>query len=583
VTVDEAEFERLSARVDALEREVTQLRYGIGAPAAAAAPPAPPASVTQRVVAQPPAAPAQAAPTQAAPAPALRERHDVESMVGGRGLLYAGGLLILIGVASFLKIAFDRGWIGPPMRVALGLIAGAAVIGVASSMRKRLNPYFADGLVGIGAAIAYLSLYASGSMFHLLPVTAVSLGTIVVTATVCLLAYRQDRQPLAFFGIFGGIVAPLLMGGDGTDSIFLYTYLAVLSAGAMALGELRGWRAVPMVALVGSTLYWLLFSVDGDTHKLAERVTVGIVLYALFASTMILAWRKREAPDAWRIALASANAVWFFVGIAALAQGHDTILALVFLGVAAAHLLAGWGLKQRQQYWLATIAISFAIPPVCYSFSSIAPPQVVAGATHLAWIVEATLVGVLGVRWKDRVLAVLSGALFATAIIHTIALYGVSDLNTLFNDRFISLIASAFAIGYVRRCLRAAGMAGDKLLGVVRIAIDLIVLFAVTPEAERIGNALQPQGGYAGGSVAISIAWAIYGAVLIVLGIRTKDAVSRWSGLVLLAITVLKVLIVDLTELDIVFRVISALGLGVVMLVMAYLYQSRLRNAKDGQ
>jgi uncharacterized membrane protein len=82
--------------------------------------------------------------------------------------------------------------------------------------------------------------------------------------------------------------------------------------------------------------------------------------------------------------------------------------------------------------------------------------------------------------------------------------------------------------------------------------------------------------------VAISIAWALYGAALIAFGIRLKDAVSRWDGLILIALAVLKVLVLDLTQFDLVFRVVSALGLGVVMLVMAYFYQTRLR-AKPGE
>lgn len=576
--MDDADLERLTARVDALEREVAQLRYGIGA--SAPQPPPAPAPVTQRIVTTPPQASSPAA-APVAPEP-LPQHRDVESVVGGRGLLYAGALLILLGVASFLKIAFDRGWIGPPMRVALGLVAGAALIAAASALRKRLHPYFADALVGLGAAIGYLSFYAGGSMFHVLPLMVVVLGTITVTAALCVLSYWQNRAPLAFFGIVGGLIAPMLMGGDGQDSLFLYTYLAVLSSAAILLGELRGWRALPIVALAGTVFYWLAFSFDGDAHKFAERFAVGIVLYALFASTLLLAWRRKEPIDGWRIGVAALNAVWFFFGIMSLAKGHEATLAFTFLAIAGAHMLAGTYTKQRPQFWLAAIALSFAIPPICNSFSAVAPASAIAMATHLAWIVEATLVGVLGSRRGDRVLIVLAGALFATAILHTIAINGLDDFKSLFNDRFVSLMAAAAGVALVRREIVLRDVATAPVRAAAKIAIDLLVLFAITPEAYRIGNAMQPHGNDAGGGVAISIAWALYGAVLIAVGIRLKDAVSRWDGLVLLAATVLKVLLFDLTEFDIVFRVVSALGLGVIMLVMAFLYQSRMRGPKGG-
>jgi uncharacterized membrane protein len=577
--VDDADLERLTARVAALEREVAQLRYGIGPP-----PPAAPASAAPEPG---PAAPAPAAPAPAAPAPraaaAPKARGDVESVVGGRGLLYAGALLILVGVASFLKIAFDRGWIGPPMRVALGLIAGAALIAAASALRKRLHPFFADAIVGLGAGIAYLSFYGAGAMYHVLPLLAVALGTFVLTAALCLIAYRQNRQPLAFFGIVGGLIAPLLLGGDGQDSLFFYTYLAVLSGAAIVLGELRGWRALPVVSLIGTAFYWLAFSLENDAHKFAVRLSVAVVLYAIYSSAMLLAWRKREPVDAWRVTVAAINAAWFFFGITALASGHAATLAVIFIAIAGLHLLAGLRLDQRQQFWLATIALSFAIPPVCSSFSPLAPPQAISTAMHLAWAAEATLVGVLGARWNDRVLFALAGTLFATDVIHTIAAYGTDELRPLFNDRFASLLACAIGIAVVRRELTVADAAAGKVRAVGKILIDLIVLFAVTPEAARIGNAVQPGSDGTGGSVAISIAWALYGGALIAFGIRQKDAVSRWDGLALLGITVMKLLLIDLTEFDIVFRVISALGLGTVMLVMAFLYQSRLRAPKAGK
>jgi uncharacterized membrane protein len=51
--------------------------------------------------------------------------------------------------------------------------------------------------------------------------------------------------------------------------------------------------------------------------------------------------------------------------------------------------------------------------------------------------------------------------------------------------------------------------------------------------------------------------------------------VQRWAGLVLLGCTAVKVFLYDLVGLDIVFRVFSALALGIVFLVIAFQYQRR--------
>lgn len=557
------ELGQLAARVDALERAVAELRGTFGA----ASPPAP-------SVARPRAQPRPAA---------LKPRGDVESVVGGRGLLYVGAFLILIGIASFLKIAFDRGWIGPSMRVALGIVAGVVLIAGGNGLRRRLQPLFADTLIGLGAAIEYLALFAGSTLFKLLPLSVVALGMVLVTATLCVLAYRDRRQPLAHLGVIGGLIAPLLVGSSTPDSLVLFVYLAVLSAGAIALGELREWKAVPLVSLIGAAFYWLALTF-GNTqgHSPIERLIVALVLYAIYASTTILAWSQKRAIDGWRITVAGLNAAWFFVGISALAYDHRVTLAIVFLALAASHLACGRVFNLRAQYWLATIALTFAIPPIAYSFSGVLPKEALETGMHLAWLAEATAIGTLSVRWNDRVMLALSGAIFTAVVLNAIAIsnFGGESARLVLNERFLSLLGAALGIAAVRRALALqAGKVGPGST-LVKILVDLLALIAISPEASHVGRLLQPHDPDAGATVALSIAWALYAGVLIVQGIRAKASVSRWEGLTLIAVTVVKVFAVDLTGVDVVFRVVSFLGLGIVMLALAYLYQSRLRVSK---
>ena len=49
---------------------------------------------------------------------AASSRVDIEDLLGGRLLSIVGGAAVLLGLAFFVALAIDRGWIGETARVA---------------------------------------------------------------------------------------------------------------------------------------------------------------------------------------------------------------------------------------------------------------------------------------------------------------------------------------------------------------------------------------------------------------------------------------------------------------------------------
>jgi uncharacterized membrane protein len=73
--------------------------------------------------------------------------------------------------------------------------------------------------------------------------------------------------------------------------------------------------------------------------------------------------------------------------------------------------------------------------------------------------------------------------------------------------------------------------------------------------------------------LALSLLWAFYAGILIVVGIRRSYAPIRLAGIVLMALTVLKVFLVDLSGLEGIYRVLGLVVVGAVLLVVSFLYQ----------
>jgi uncharacterized membrane protein len=75
----------------------------------------------------------------------------------------------------------------------------------------------------------------------------------------------------------------------------------------------------------------------------------------------------------------------------------------------------------------------------------------------------------------------------------------------------------------------------------------------------------------------LSITSAAYATLLVVVGLWRRQAPLRNFAMVVFAVTIVKVFAVDLAELDRIDRVLSVIGLGVMLLLTSFLYQ-RLKS-----
>ena len=74
-------------------------------------------------------------------------------------------------------------------------------------------------------------------------------------------------------------------------------------------------------------------------------------------------------------------------------------------------------------------------------------------------------------------------------------------------------------------------------------------------------------------SLSLSGLWALYAAILIVLGIARRWRWLRMSGLGLLAVPVVKLFVYDAFSLEREYRVAAFIGLGALLVAGGFLYQ----------
>jgi hypothetical protein len=115
-----------------------------------------------------------------------------------------------------------------------------------------------------------------------------------------------------------------------------------------------------------------------------------------------------------------------------------------------------------------------------------------------------------------------------------------------------------------------------QVLGLLANSVALLILLlAGTLEIDR-AFASSLAAGFTdprlAGEVAISIFWSLFAIAAVLAGFRFWSAGLRLFGLILFGVTVLKVLLIDLREVRFGYRILSLLGLGLLLLATSVVY-----------
>jgi uncharacterized membrane protein len=100
------------------------------------------------------------------------------------------------------------------------------------------------------------------------------------------------------------------------------------------------------------------------------------------------------------------------------------------------------------------------------------------------------------------------------------------------------------------------------------LSIALVDAFQARIDSGIALEALQKQA-----QVALSILWATLGGAAFIFGVVRWRSDVRVAGLFLLALATAKVFLYDLASLDASYRVLSFIGLGILLLISSYVYQ----------
>lgn len=492
--------------------------------------------------------------------------------VGGIGVL-----ALLFGLAFFFKYAIEQGWITEWMRIVLGLVVGGLFVTLGELWKKKYTNY-AQVLTGGGIAILYFSIFASYQFYHKVEQPIAFICMIAVTALGIVLSYRYNAKALAVLAVVGGYITPILISSGENKQVSLFAYLTVLNVGVLLMLLRQYWIELLFIALMGTgldfALWGLSYSAVENTPASVAFLVFNYLLVGMITATIFRKLHEdKQLPPNTDIHLGIFYTIFGFLMFGTITgllyDQYHAYLAPVMLLLSVVTFLS-YAVMDRLDYVKINYPVSFIgskflVAAILFQFSGYTADIYVLAAAALGLGV-GFLVNRKDLRTWGLVLFLLAGVKIAFSTV------GYSEYVFLFNPRFalevlvaIGLLALAWM--YEHQLVDADEKSvPDALRGLA----TALVWWAGSQELVQHFDA---EGSENARNLLLSVWWMLYAVVLAIVGSLQKMAVFRKAAALLFGITVLKVFLYDVQALELGYRIVSFILLGVILLSVAFAYQ----------
>jgi len=460
------------------------------------------------------------------------------------------------------------------------LWAIACVLAVHLLWREPPDPWPEPLLAGLTIALAWLSARYRAEP-ALLGGTGLAALAALAQVTRAMAGVRPEPPLFNLPFLFHlTVVAALAVAGalsreEPADPPARAGVRACLALGAMALMTALLWAeppgSWPVLLLAVEAL--AVAALVGRLGSLPLRVGAAAVGMVLLARVL---W-ERTAAEHGRVVW---NAAFLFELLA--------VLALVAMGA----LLSGARTERgedpvRSVFWLVAVGL----------LALLLWQEPVGIWPAVLLMLELLAVATLTRASADPALLVGTVLLAATVLARVLLADGSAAhhaAQALWNGWLAVRIAACAALALAGSLLRTAADRRRALAGVLHgVAAGVLLLVLSVAWVDHQGWRARLSAGAGDpeeaqrarwlGQVGLSVLWTLYAAALLAFGFVRARALVRYAGLALLGVVCVKVLAVDLSRLDAIYRILSFAVLGVVLFAVAFFYQraSAGRRATD--
>ena len=517
---------------------------------------------------------------------------------------------VILAVLLLYSYATDKGWITPTVRIAVGTLLGGILFLAGNRTRRSSDADPRDlGLrelfMGGGLAVWYVTAYAAAVSYQLISIPTARLAFFALGLLSAWIALEERREIFAFLAVATGFATPFILTAPASSMTELSLYLGAVTAMGLMIYLMRGWPSIVWITFVA---FWVSIasirepgSIVSPAHGSTSLTILVILAAAAFVRVpalrrqLLLLGSERYTPFPL-----SSSMIRFMDAL-------DSLAAALGAGKTASDSLALWVLPLLSPF-LAVDFLDYIWPAFPEQVWGLALLLLGAAAFAHARRGAQADAEVLHVEITGAVLWTVLGVGYIAPSPEGIPL--ASFVATLVVFSYVRAYAGARAVAKATIVIALLSISGHDLaiaeIGLVHLrwvlsgiatvgCAGLIAQALIEDPAENRQGMLLAFAAYLTGLVVVwralepiwaplvTTSYAILGAVLLILSRRPgSNPLLRHLGAATMLIVVVRLLLVDLSSVETIWRVLLFLLCGSVFLYTGYRMQLRPEEEAGG-
>ncbi|MBI1937290.1 MAG: DUF2339 domain-containing protein [Ignavibacteriales bacterium] len=484
------------------------------------------------------------------------EREEkLELRIGQSWFALLGTTVLIIGFCFMLSLPYEN--FSAYLPGTIGYFLTVAIFSLSSYLRAT-SKNISSFLLGGGMILLYFStlrFYFFGAVDAIQSNTIeILLLSIIVLANI-LISLKRDSFYLVCISLTLGLITVLI----STGALYLYVIVTLISIAGILIRNKYKWGNVVSylmpLAYLTHVLWYLIYARDVNIYENGISIPLNLLFILVYASIFSSAHLKREEPfpETLNAGLFTFfNSAFAFVSILLIQLTSKYEPALpVYLSAFLFFMLAAmlFWIKEKSKY------STFYLAMAGYLSLSLAILhwQV---PDYLIWLCWQSLLVVVTAVWFRSKFIVVTNFIIYLAVLLAYLTSG-EEINFFSLSFGVTALLSARILNWKKERLELqTEQMRNAYLAAALFTIPY-ALYNTVPES------------------LISISWIIVAVIYYLLSIVLNNKKYRWMSLITFLLTLVYTAIIGITGSDLVYKIVSFLALGIVLITISVLYTKR--------